>query len=58
MTLSFWFDFASTYSYPTVMRIERLAAERGVSIAWWPFLLGPVFNAQGWNSQRGLRFYF
>ena len=50
MKLDFWFDFASTYSYPTVMRIERLAAERGVSLVWRPFLLGPVFNAQGWND--------
>jgi 2-hydroxychromene-2-carboxylate isomerase len=50
MNLNFWFDFASTYSYPTVMRIERLAAESGVSIIWRPFLLGPVFNAQGWND--------
>ena len=50
MPLNFWFDFASTYSYPTVMRIERLAAERGVSLVWRPFLLGPVFNAQGWND--------
>ena len=50
MLLNFWFDFASTYSYSTVMRIERLAAERGVNIVWRPFLLGPVFNAQGWND--------
>ncbi len=50
MNLNFWFDFASTYSYPTVMRIARLAAESGVSIIWRPFLLGPVFNAQGWND--------
>jgi 2-hydroxychromene-2-carboxylate isomerase len=50
MPLNFWFDFASTYSYPTVMRIERLAAECGVSLVWRPFLLGPVFNAQGWND--------
>lgn len=25
MTLDFWFDFASTYSYPAAMRIEKLA---------------------------------
>ena len=50
MPLNFWFDFASTYSYPSVIRIERLAAERGVNIVWRPFLLGPVFNAQGWND--------
>ena len=29
------------------MRIERLAGEAGVAIRWRPFLLGPVFAAQG-----------
>ncbi|MEM7723516.1 MAG: 2-hydroxychromene-2-carboxylate isomerase [Pseudomonadota bacterium] len=42
-----WFEFASTYSYPAVMRVEREAAARGVPVIWRPFLLGPVFAAQG-----------
>lgn len=46
--LEFWFEFASTYSYPASMRIEELAAEAKVSIRWRPFLLGPIFAAQGW----------
>ena len=46
-TLQFWFEFASTYSYPAAMRIEPLAKARGVSVEWRPFLLGPVFAAQG-----------
>ncbi len=50
MVLQFWFEFGSTYSYPTAMRIEALAAERGVSVAWRPFLLGPIFREQGWND--------
>ena len=50
MTLDFWFEFGSTYSYPAAMRIERLAASRGVRIAWRAFLLGPIFNAQGWKD--------
>lgn len=50
MQIEFWFEFASTYSYPAAMRIEALAASRGVSIAWRPFLLGPIFNQQGWNN--------
>jgi 2-hydroxychromene-2-carboxylate isomerase len=50
MTLTFWFEFASTYSYPAAMRIERLAAERGVAIVWRAFLLGPIFASQGWNT--------
>jgi 2-hydroxychromene-2-carboxylate isomerase len=50
MVLECWFDFASTYSYPAVMRIEKLAAAHGVRVAWRAFLLGPVFSAQGWND--------
>ena len=46
MKLQFWFEFASTYSYPAVMRIDKAAAARGVSIEWRPFLLGPLFHAQ------------
>lgn len=45
--LDFWFDFASTYSYPTVMPISPLAAAHGVTVRWHPLLLGPVFQAQG-----------
>jgi len=48
--VEFWFEFGSTYSYPAAMRIEALAAERGVAIAWRPFLLGPIFRDQGWND--------
>ena len=49
-TLDFWYEFASTYSYPAAMRVERLAAERGVALRWRPFLLGPIFRAQGWSD--------
>jgi 2-hydroxychromene-2-carboxylate isomerase len=49
-SMEFWFEFASTYSYPAAMRIETLAARAGVAIAWRPFLLGPIFQAQGWND--------
>ena len=46
-TLSFWFEFASTYSYPAAMRIESAAKARGVLVDWRPILLGPIFGAQG-----------
>ncbi|WP_374266137.1 2-hydroxychromene-2-carboxylate isomerase [Zoogloea sp.] len=49
-TLDFWFEFASSYSYLAVMRIEPLAREAGVTIRWRPFLLGPVFLSLGWND--------
>ncbi|KIC37703.1 DSBA oxidoreductase [Ruegeria sp. ANG-R] len=48
--LQFWFDFASTYSYLSAMRIQRAASEAGVEVAWQPFLLGPIFADQGWNN--------
>lgn len=49
-TLDFWFEFASSYSYLSVMRIEPLARDAGVTINWRPFLLGPVFLSLGWND--------
>jgi 2-hydroxychromene-2-carboxylate isomerase len=48
--LEFWYEFASTYSYLSAMRIEKVAAAAKVEIAWRPFLLGPIFRAQGWND--------
>jgi len=49
-TLDFWFEFASTYSYPAVARIEDVARRAGVRVSWRPFLLGPIFGSQGWND--------
>jgi len=48
--IEFWYEFASTYSYPAAMRVEALAHERGVAVRWRPFLLGPIFGAQGWTD--------
>jgi hypothetical protein len=45
--LNFWFEFASTYSYPAMMRITSLADAAGIALKFRPFLLGPVFKAQG-----------
>jgi 2-hydroxychromene-2-carboxylate isomerase len=49
-SLGFWFEFASTYSYLSVARIEALRSDAGVTIAWEPFLLGPIFAEQGWDD--------
>jgi len=49
-TLEFWFDFGSTYSYPAAMRVAPLAREAGVAVRFRPFLLGPIFKAQGWTT--------
>ncbi|MGH7799670.1 MAG: DsbA family protein [Thermodesulfobacteriota bacterium] len=48
--IQFWFEFASTYSYHSVMRIERLVGDTGIPIEWKPFLLGPIFRSKGWNT--------
>ena len=48
--LHFWFEFASTYSYLSVARIEDEAAVAGVSVRWEPFLLGPIFAERGWDD--------
>jgi len=48
--IDFFLEFASTYSYPAAMRIEAVAAAADVTVRWRPFLLGPIFGAQGWNT--------
>jgi 2-hydroxychromene-2-carboxylate isomerase len=48
--VEFWFEFASTYSYPAALRVEEIARSADVEVAWRPFLLGPIFKAQGWND--------
>ena len=49
-SFEFWFDFASTYSYLSVYRIEELAQNHNIKIKWKPFLLGQIFNTQGWDT--------
>jgi 2-hydroxychromene-2-carboxylate isomerase len=48
--LVFWYEFASTYSYVAAARVERLATAAGLAVEWRPFLLGPIFGAQGWTT--------
>ncbi len=49
-TIEFWYEFTSPYSYPAAMGIEKTAAENDVQVQWKPFLLGPIFKAQGWDN--------
>lgn len=49
-TLEFWYEFASPYSYLSAIRIAGMADAAGVDIIWRPFLLGPIFAAQGWTT--------
>ena len=46
----FWFDFASSYSYLTLQRAAGAAQAAGAALEWRPFLLGPIFQAQGWET--------
>lgn len=46
--IDFWFDLASPYSALAAIRIGDVA--RGLEVRWRPFLLGPIFQAQGWND--------
>jgi 2-hydroxychromene-2-carboxylate isomerase len=50
LPIEFWFEFASNYSYLSVMRIEQEAARLRVPIRWRPFLLGPIFKSFGWST--------
>jgi 2-hydroxychromene-2-carboxylate isomerase len=49
-SIEFWFEFSSTYSYPAAMRIGAVASAAGVEVNFRPFLLGPIFKAQGWET--------
>ncbi|MAE96366.1 MAG: 2-hydroxychromene-2-carboxylate isomerase [Deltaproteobacteria bacterium] len=46
-SLQLWYEFASTYSYLAVARIEAVAEAAGVDVEWKPFLLGPILREQG-----------
>ena len=48
--MEFWYEFSSTYSHLSAMRIGELAANQGVDVRWRPFLLGPIFQAMGWDN--------
>lgn len=48
--LEFWYEFASTYSYPAALRVAALAQPLAITICWKPFLLGPIFNDLGWST--------
>ena len=49
-TLELWYEFASTYSYLAVERVEQVVEAARIAVVWKPFLLGPIFRSQGWND--------
>jgi len=46
-TVDFFYDFASPYACLSALRLRALAHAAGVPIRWRPFLLGPIFQAEG-----------
>jgi 2-hydroxychromene-2-carboxylate isomerase len=48
--LEIWFEFASTYSHVAVQRVEAEAERARIELVWRVFLLGPIFQKQGWND--------
>jgi 2-hydroxychromene-2-carboxylate isomerase len=56
MDLELFYEFGSTYSYPAVMTAEQAAKARGLTIAFRPFLLGPIFAAQGYTDPPFVQF--
>ncbi len=49
-SVEFWFEFASTYSYPAAHAVEVAARARNIAVVWRSFLLAPIFGAQGWRD--------
>ena len=44
--VDFFFNYGSTYSYLTIMRIEEIAAQSGVAVRWRPFNVRVIFVEQ------------
>src|ERR1700712_733215 len=50
MDLELFYEFGSQYSYLAVMLAEQAARARGLELTFRPFLLGPIFAAQGYSA--------
>ncbi len=47
VTIEFFFDISSPYSYLAATQIDRLGQRAGAPVRWRPFLLGGVFKSTG-----------
>jgi 2-hydroxychromene-2-carboxylate isomerase len=56
MDLELFFEFGSQYSYLAAMLADDAARARGLSIVYRPFLLGPIFAAQGYQQPPFVQF--
>lgn len=52
-SIDFFFFIGSTYSYLSVQRVDRLAAERGVNVRWRPFDLRAIFSEMKYTPYIG-----
>lgn len=46
-TIEFWLGYGSTYSYLTVMRIDRAVEGRGIHLVWKPYNLTVLMREKG-----------
>ncbi|MBZ9676889.1 2-hydroxychromene-2-carboxylate isomerase [Mesorhizobium sp. ES1-1] len=51
--IEFWFEFCSPYAFFAAPQIIDIAQRHGRSIAWRPFLLGPVLKVTGMSPLPG-----
>ncbi|WP_306005888.1 2-hydroxychromene-2-carboxylate isomerase [Aquicoccus porphyridii] len=45
--IDFWYSIGSTYSYLTVMRIDRVAQDHGLDVTWKPFDVRTIMMEYG-----------
>ena len=45
--VTFYFDFSSPYGYLAAERIEAFEARTGVTVNWYPFMIGAAFKQTG-----------
>ena len=53
LTIDFWISVGSTYSYLTVMRIEKVAKTTGINFRWRPFSVRSIMIEQNNVPFRG-----
>ena len=46
-TIEFWLGYGSTYSYLTVMRIDKAVVAKGIQLVWKPFNLTVLMREKG-----------
>jgi 2-hydroxychromene-2-carboxylate isomerase len=47
--MEFWFSIGSTYTYLSVMRLERVERESGIAFSWQPFNVREIMREMGNN---------